>query len=825
MMGADPAAQKPAALAAPVAQKPAAPAEQKPAAPEVKAPSEKAEEMRRNSDAEKYLNRIAKGEEMIRAQNYIPALKLFNEVRADLEKEKKEKADKSGEKYLPLYLVMVQTRLDESFVPLREKCGEMRYQEARKLYKDALFMDDSLVRAEKAALAKQKAQESNALYYLGFGPDVGSRKAFPEELNAAIGSNKDFAAQVESLVAECEKIMGAVKLHGQGNLAAVDPIYDNTQNDINVLYAKAEKLYRDQQYTKSRDLLEKILVVDMFNQKAIRLLDKIYQKLYFYGELRQYNEMLRTDGELIWTWTPSIPGERPPKPTKAQGRDLSESPLSQKLQDWDISVDFDELDVVSALALIGDKIKERDQLEGRGVNFIRKINPQTQTKKISLHLNNTPADVVLRYLTQMTGMRYKIDNDMVVIGNNIDNFETRFIPVRSAIIEKIREKKGDDSSADLPRKDGKKDGASVYGPSGIGKSLTKTEKEARITSDALKKFFAERGASFDAPGTTIAYDRGASKLTVCHTPEKLREIEHLIRELDIENPLVMIESKILEMQLNDAEELGFDWVLTHNNDENPNWNFSMSSPLRDSSAVGLIDNKMINNLNILPNFTLGNGSSFSLYVTMTAVDRTDRVEVLSTPKVVTISGQEATIQMVRQMYFPESWEDPDTSNVNGTSFEFQPSYPSFGDPTDIGITFIVTPTVNSNGKTITLALNPKVTDQTGWSDYSYTVKMGDVESDITLKMAEISNREVNSNVKVFDGQTLLIGGMMTEKQSTMDDRFPILGQIPIVGRLFSKYASNDNRTNLLISVTTRLISGDGVPIESSPTNGLPDFRR
>ena len=95
---------------------------------------------------------------------------------------------------------------------------------------------------------------------------------------------------------------------------------------------------------------------------------------------------------------------------------------------------------------------------------------------------------------------------------------------------------------------------------------------------------------------------------------------------------------------------------------------------------------------------------------------------------------------------------------------------------------------------------------------------------INIKMPEISKRELVTKLKCFDAQTMMVGGMVLDKQVNMEDRYPILGDLPIIGRFFTKTANTSARSNLLISVSPRLISGDGIPINSRPGNGVPDFR-
>ena len=309
-----------------------------------------------------------------------------------------------------------------------------------------------------------------------------------------------------------------------------------------------------------------------------------------------------------------------------------------------------------------------------------------------------------------------------------------------------------------------------------------------------------------------------------NTPENIRQLDFAIRDMDMQDPLILIESKMVEIKMHDLEELGFDWTLSHSGGEDDHFNMTFTSPAISS---GFSDNTLVNNLNLIPNF--GPGGTWSLFLTINAIDRTDRSEILSTPKVVTVSGRQAQVQMVRQMYFPESWTEPEISTSCGSSVTFEPSYPEFGGPRDIGTSLTVTPTLQPNNYTIRLELNPSVTDLTGWSDYSYNYVIGDFASGeeypMTLKMPEISNREVQTTIKVYDGQTVVIGGILSDTHGQLSDRWPIFADIPLVGRLFTESAAESHKDNLIISVSTRLISGDGIPVRTNTQNGLPDFRR
>jgi type II secretory pathway component GspD/PulD (secretin) len=161
--------------------------------------------------------------------------------------------------------------------------------------------------------------------------------------------------------------------------------------------------------------------------------------------------------------------------------------------------------------------------------------------------------------------------------------------------------------------------------------------------------------------------------------------------------------------------------------------------------------------------------------------------------------------------------------------------PEFEDPTDLGIRLEVTPTVNPNNYSILLELNPVRTDFAGWTDYKYNIisttivdNAGVTDTVVAnyeqpVKMANIHEREVRTKVLVYDGSTTVLGGMVRDDTKSFDDIIPVLGEIPIVGRLFRSEYTRSEKTNLLIFVTARLVKPDGTPFRKPAEDGLFQF--
>ncbi len=675
---------------------------------------------------------------------------------------------------------------------------------------------------------------AKVVYYLGILPGESYDNA---ELQVEIAKDpvkkkkEQFATIADSMIKTTQELIDSQNFWDETSLKAVDPRYDERQREITLLYRAGQFLYQNDEWDAARDKMEQILVKDPYNENAITLLEKIYRRLYAIADVRVYNELLREQAQSDWSWVESIPDVRNIVITGgAETYESAGNELYNRLNDLMIDhIEFEGSDLTSAISLLRARSKDLDP-QGEGFNIIVPQSEKYADKTVTLNLDQIPLYEVIRYICKITGLNFRIDETDKIItigsGSDVSDMVTRYIPIRQATILRIvGNMRAEGIGEGITQED-------TVGPGDtVGSLITLSGAESdpdsqRVTSiapETLRTYFAESGIPFE-DGSSIAYDARANKLTVVNTPENIRQLEFAIRDMDMQDPLILIESKMVEIKMNDLEELGFDWTLSHGNGEEDHWNFTFTSP---SIGSGWSDNTLVNNLNLIPNF--GPGGTWSLFLTINAIDRTDRSEILSTPKVVTVSGRQAQVQMVRQMYFPESWTEPQINTSCGSSVSFEPSYPEFGGPRDIGTSLTVTPTLQPNNYTIRLELNPSVTDLTGWSDYSYNYVIGDFSSGdeypMTLKMPEISNREVQTTIKVYDGQTVVLGGILSDSHGQLSDRWPIYADIPLIGRLFTESASQAHKDNLIISVSTRLISGDGIPVRTNTQNGLPDFRR
>ncbi len=718
-------------------------------------------------------------------------------------------------------------------------------------------------------------------------------KRYPEAMGMASEAATIDPALVDDVNGfneDCRRRMQGEAFVKETTLKEFDKNYEANQKAIDRLKREAQTFYDSGRYEDAGVRLERIFLIDPFNVEAAEFLGRVYAKMYTSGHSRREADVAGMIAANAWNWIePVFPTEiETAAAQRTEVKSSSSDSIYSRLERIVFpSVEFDEADVLSVIRFLNNRSRAYDP-DKEGINIIAGFDKEAANRlnRVTMSFTRIPMSEVLRYLCQDVGLKYRVDDGGIFIGPTVDEMQTQSFPVRGDLIVSITGDAGGDEAAagdmgmpgGMPGPTGadpmaaaapgagggEGGGTGELGVVGEGRDLTDQSffqsgsKQSAVTSQLLKKHFSARGVRFDA-GSSIAYDRRASKLIVRNTVENLRRLDELLRQLDaIETPLVAIEIKLVEIGENDWQELGFDWYFNIKDAKTgrSGWEMNQSgAPLRNTNTfskpasnddlLGGIDDSpealtLVDDLKIFPNFGNGliKGTNIDLSLTVNAISRNDRAEVLSAPKVTTSSGSKATIKLTKQYYFPESWEEPEIEE-NDNFVSITPPKPEWNDdPTDVGIIMNVTPQVDPDNYTVTLDLHPEVVSFLGKTDDTVTVTQGTYglsDGELTLNifsqetyntwMPIISRRKLDVNVKVYDGETIVLGGMIDNETTTMYDRWPVLGDLPLVGRLFSSQFEKKSKNNLLVFVTTRLVNNDGVPIRRNTQFGAPDFNR
>ncbi len=321
-------------------------------------------------------------------------------------------------------------------------------------------------------------------------------------------------------------------------------------------------------------------------------------------------------------------------------------------------------------------------------------------------------------------------------------------------------------------------------------------------NESIKSFFINQGIAFPS-GSKVVYDARLSRLFATNTIENLNKIEEeceksLSAGADSDT-LVQIQLRIVEISQKDLNALGFNYTLKDNSVTDKVFeSMSTTNQLRDIGTLGP---------NAHADFKMG---EFSLGVDVKALDDLTSKDVLASPRVTTLPGEKVDIKLVTTMYFAEDFEESETQTnqaENGDlTYTYVGPFPNFEDePEELGISFSTTPTIGENGE-ITMLLAPNISSLVGWTEYEGTNEEGALE---TTRVPNIAKRKLSTTVTVKDGETLVLGGVIEDNVVTRKDKVPLLGDIPLLGRLFQSRSRTSEKKNLLIFVTPRLVKPNG----------------
>ena len=234
-------------------------------------------------------------------------------------------------------------------------------------------------------------------------------------------------------------------------------------------------------------------------------------------------------------------------------------------------------------------------------------------------------------------------------------------------------------------------------------------------------------------------------------------------------------------------------------------------------------------------------------VVIRALNQKKGIDLLSAPKITTKSGQRAVIEIVREFRYPTQFTEPKVPDISGRGSSntttttialpvVGPSTPSNFETRNTGVTLEVEPVVGPDGVTIDLNLMPQVVEFEGFINYGSPIKTvnpallnfiaGSTSgltgltqaitlTDNVINQPIFSTRKVTTSVSVWDGQTVVLGGLMREDVQKVEDRTPLLGDIPVIGRLFRTNVDQHIKRNLIIFVTARLVNPAGQPVNQT----------
>jgi general secretion pathway protein D len=480
-----------------------------------------------------------------------------------------------------------------------------------------------------------------------------------------------------------------------------------------------------------------------------------------------------------------------------------------------------------------------------------------------LNLRNVPLLTALDYICKQTKLRYKVDDFAVTIVPLTESGEDliqRTFTVPPDFYKTLAEGGAGNNEAPNP-----------FDDPGAGKDLKFAPRQPIL--DLLK----QRGVDFP-PGSIAFLSASGTTLTVKNTPTQLEVIESLV-DLNIQDSpkQVKITSKFVEISQENTEELGFDWVLGGVGFGNPIsgaggtigsgvartvddftgdlFDVSPAPPKNimtagTRSGEGAINRNSIDAIlnnpsrtaqtaNVAPGILSLTGifGDAEFTMMMRGLSQRKGADIMTAPSVTARSGQPAKIEVVREFMYPTEYEPPEVPQSvgspqatpggilpdtgGGVFIPVTPATPTAFETRNTGVTLDIQPTIDERTGAIDLEFKPEIVEFEGFINYGSPIYGADdsVLTENRIEMPVFSTRKVSSMLTVYDGYTFAVGGLMREDVQNVEDKVPILGDIPIVGRLFQTKAENRIKSNLIIFVTAQIIDATGRPLRGAEAAG------
>jgi general secretion pathway protein D len=302
--------------------------------------------------------------------------------------------------------------------------------------------------------------------------------------------------------------------------------------------------------------------------------------------------------------------------------------------------------------------------------------------------------------------------------------------------------------------------------------------------------------------STIEADEGTNALIITADADEMAALEAVIARLDIRRAQVLVEAIIVEMEVIDGQDLGLQWLFASDNGafgSNINANDARARniaeavlPPRDTDGNlddGVDIGALAGALASTGGLSLGWGQiddSLSMTVILNALKETKNANILSTPSILTLDNQEAYITVGQNVPFVTG-SFTNSGGGDGAQNPFQTIQRE-----NVGITLKVTPHINE-GDAVVLDISQEVSSLSGLS-------VTQTASDIIT-----NERKIETKVLAVDGQVVVLGGLIKDDVQDAQQKVPLLGDIPYLGRLFRSDAEKVTKQNLMVFIRTTII--------------------
>ena len=628
---------------------------------------------------------------------------------------------------------------------------------------------------------------------------------------------------------------------------------------------EAQALRETGQLQKAEERYEDVLQADPFNQVATEGIKKIYQERGLVAEKARDLSNLERRREVREAWNNIYPKNSSAAGGIVVSGALTASPsyaLEQKMQKTVIpQVDFSGADLETIRRALISLSRTYDSDAGKGgVNFVVSTdvaNPQP----VTLKLRQTTLAEVVRYIAQIAGVKARITDIGVTFGPLVEKrpeLNSQNFTVSPSFFKGADDKEQGVTGGALR-------GAAPAGGAGASDVLAGQNEQKKLMA---------LGVQFPA-GAYAVYNQKTSQLKVVNNQEMLDMIGQLISAAEEQTLLIQVGVRLVEINQLDLDSITVNSTFGGNGPNllsavpaglNPASDGStpaasqqrgVNGQLNQIQGVGLLPNNTLQSFlrkgqlagtNVASTYALNTMDfggtifdSITFSTLITAISQKSSANVLANPSIILKRGQKGVIEVTQEFKYVKEYSDPQSSirtvipsgggavnaGIPGPETVIS-SFPSqISDPVPIGVKMGVKPDVTGDNSRVLLELEPSFIDFEGFINYGTQIYSAFAASTYGQQLQILTNN-INQPVfirrdltlpavEVSDGYTLLLGGLLREDIQKIDEKVPILGDIPIFGRGFQGKTEQAVKKNTLIFVTPRILDVSGQPL--NPTAG------
>lgn len=657
----------------------------------------------------------------------------------------------------------------------------------------------------------------------------------------------------------------------------VSPGFEESQEKVQQLLVKgrAQFLYGDFQGAILTFNEVKNLSPDNVEAKAYRVqIDKIvYGNDYMNREETRWTLLQAVEKD--WN-LPTFSAGNGPIDQKA----AVESPLMAKMKTIFIpSVNIDVPTPLDQVVQVLHDLSVRYDPDGKGINFhVYAPSSNEPMPKVTLSgLNGLSLADLLKIACgdAHPAYAYNVDGAIIALreGGSQGVMNSDFVQERIPLSESMMKELGINlpSSSDAAKPAAASDPFAA--PGAASPAPTTDATPASSTDDTGKQLmskFIDNNIEFPA-GSKVSM-LGTSKISVVNTPQNIEKLKQFLRQLD-DVKQVQIEARFLDISQGALKSLGARWDVSragHQNDFLTTGTTQANNlrPLSDAFSSGasgaaptLVTGLPISTLagnqsgvqflagsivvpQVVPTLpgaiNTGSGSSdmfsgvvswldgYKINLVLDALDQEQGADLMSSPKLTVMDGTDAHITIAQEFRYPQQFSgvtstvSPASGNSSGGGgVSINAGTPSGFEVEQIGVTMNLTPNVQPDDS-IRLFITPNVTEFEGFIEYgsSSIAIQGSITAIVPSGVIQpiFNVRTLQTTVTIYDGATVVMGGLTRDEVKSVNDKVPVLGDIPFIGRLFQSKGESSQKRNLMIFVTANLIGPGGAPAAQSFQN-------